>query len=402
MNRKQLIKETFEKGQGVFRLMPNFVPRRFGKPGKRMKLHPDDLFALGIERGSMKERWFTSVIPAINGPLAPKDEGMSYVSVSYDNDEKFTLKEAIDILGTEMIGDELYNEYGTWPMYSKYFDFENPLFHHVHLTFEDAAKVGKLGKPECYFFPKQLNNYDGEFPSTYFGFSPDVTKEEVKERIAKYKQGDTRITELSRAHRIELGTGWYTPAGVIHAPGSYLTYEPQWNSDVNSVQENIVSGEIYPFEMLVENCPEDKKNDLDYIVSLLDWDKNVDPDYRKHYFRPPVIDIENDDYKDTWIAYDNDGYFSAKELVIKPGKSIVLVDPAAYGCIFIQGHGKFSVYDCESPTLLRFGKQSSDEFFVSKKIANEGITITNKSKVEDLVMLRHFAPDNKDYPKVAK
>ena len=60
----------------------------------------------------------------------------------------------------------------------------------------------------------------------------------MRERLLKYGTHDNRITELSRAYRIELGTGWYTPTGVVHAPGSYLTYEPQWNSDVNSVYEN--------------------------------------------------------------------------------------------------------------------------------------------------------------------
>ena len=79
----------------------------------------------------------------------------------------------------------------------------------------------------------------------------------MKERLRHYNEGDTRITELSRAYRAELGTGWYTPAGVIHAPASWLTYEPQWNSDVNSVQENVVSGEIYPRDMMVEECPEE-------------------------------------------------------------------------------------------------------------------------------------------------
>lgn len=80
-----------------------------------------------------------------------------------------------------------------------------------------------------------------------------------------------------------------TPPGVIHAPGSYLTHEPQWNSDVNSVFENIVSDEIYPYEFLVENCPEDKKRDLDYVMGLLDWEKNIDPHYRKNYFRSPGL-----------------------------------------------------------------------------------------------------------------
>lgn len=398
MANQSLIEKVFEEGGGIFRLNPTFVPRRFGKAGHRLKLHPDDYYALGIERGSIKERWFSSTIPANNGPLAAPDEGMSYVAVSYETDEKFTLKEAIDTMGEKIVGKELMKKYGGWPMYSKFFDFENPLFHHVHLTFEDAARVGKLGKPECYYFPRQLNNYQGECGATYFGFDPDTDPEEVKRRLRNYNEDDTRITELSRAYRVQLGTGWYTPAGVIHAPASYLTYEPQWNSDVNSVQENVVSGEIYPRDMLVEECPDDKKDDIDYIFGLLDWEKNTDPHYKQNYFRPPVTASETEQYIEKWVTYAND-YVAAKELTIYPGQTVTKKDGAAYGCIFIQGHGKMGVYDAEAVTLLRFGQQSSDEFFVSEGTAKEGVVITNESKVEPLVLLKHFGPNHPDVPK---
>ena len=388
---EQVIRDTFEKGEGILRLFPAFVPRQFGKAGHRLKLHPDDYFAFGMARGSITERWFASTIAAQNGPLAKADEGMAYVCVDYDSDVKFSLRNAVKVLGAELVGDELMEEFGGWPMYSKYFDNENPLFHHLHLTFEDAARVGKLGKPECYYFPKQLNNYFGEANYTYFGFDPDVTKEEIRERIAHFADDDTRITDLSRAYRIELGTGWYTPAGVIHAPASVLTYEPQWNSDVNSVYENIVSGEVYPPRMLDEELPEDKKS-VDDVIALMDWEKNVDPHYRKHYFRRPITEVETDAYISKWIVYANPR-IAAKELTVYPGQTAVIKDGAAYGCIFTQGHGKFGVYDAEAPMLLHFGQQSSDEFFVSEKAAKEGVTITNLSKVEPLVVLKHFGPN---------
>lgn len=255
----------------------------------------------------------------MNGPLAPADEGMSYV-LPFDGNTagKFTLREAVDVLGRDLVGDELMTRYGGWPMYSKFFDYEVPLFHHLHLGFDAAAAVRRLGKPEAYYFPPEMNNYAGTFPATYFGFDPDVSKEEVMERLMMYEKGDNRITELSRAYRIQLGTGWYTPPGVIHAPGSYLTYEPQWNSDVNSVYENIASGEVYDYDFLVENCPEDKKRNLEYVMSLLDWEKNVDPHYRKHYFRPPVACPNSDGrYAEKWVAYAND-YIAAKELTVQP------------------------------------------------------------------------------------
>lgn len=267
------------------------------------------------------------------------------------------------------------------------------------MGFDAAAAVRRLGKPEAYYFPPEMNNYAGTFPATYFGFDPDVSKEEVMERLMMYEKGDNRITELSRAYRIQLGTGWYTPPGVIHAPGSYLTYEPQWNSDVNSVYENIASGEVYDYDFLVENCPEDKKRNLEYVMSLLDWEKNVDPHYRKHYFRPPVACPNSDGrYAEKWVAYAND-YIAAKELTVQPGQKVVVSDGAAYGCIIIQGHGRFGAYDAEASVMLRFGQPSNDEFFVSEAAAKQGVVIENRSRFQPMVILKHFGPNHPDMPR---
>jgi hypothetical protein len=235
--------------------------------------------------------------------------------------------------------------------------------------------------------------------ATYFGYDPDTTPEQVKQRLRDYDKGDNRITELSRAYRIELGTGWYSPAGVIHAPGSVLTFELNWNGDVNSVHENVVSGEIFPRSFLNGECPEDKKDDIDYIFSLMDWEKNTDPHYKKHFSRRPIVINANSDYEEKWISYANDGYFSAKELTVFPGKTVTLKEPVVHGIILTQGHGKLGPHICESPTMLRFGQQSADEFYVSEEAAKKGITITNQSPVEPLVLLKSFGPNHPEAPK---
>ncbi len=58
-----------------------------------------------------------------------------------------------------------------------------------------------------------------------------------------------------------------------------------------------------------------------------------------------------------------------------------------------RGMENLVFYDAEAPTLLHFGQQSSDEFFVSEQASVKGITITNTSKVEPLVVLKHFGPN---------
>jgi len=37
-----------------------------------------------------------------------------------------------------------------------------------------------------------------------------------------------------------------------------------------------------------------------------------------------------------------------------------------------------------------------DEYFVTEKTAKEGVTITNPSTTDPIVMLKHFGPDNPD------
>ena len=61
-----LLKGALEKNKGVFRLFPNWIPRIFSVPGKRLKLYPNDYYAFGFYRGGITERWFASTIKADN------------------------------------------------------------------------------------------------------------------------------------------------------------------------------------------------------------------------------------------------------------------------------------------------------------------------------------------------
>ncbi|MCC8116861.1 MAG: hypothetical protein LIP18_06880, partial [Planctomycetes bacterium] len=100
-----------------------------------------------------------------------------------------------------------------------------------------------------------------------------------------------------------------------------------------------------------------------------------------------------DDYSESWITYRNP-YFAAKETVVPPGRSAVIRDEAAYGCIFVQGYGTFGEFDdAETPQLVRHNQLSGDEYFVSENAAKAGVRVTNKSRFEDMVILRHFGPN---------
>jgi len=228
----------------------------------------------------------------------------------------------------------------------------------------------------------------------------DTDPEDVKDCIRNYDKFDTRITELSRAYRIKLGTGWYTPAGVIHAPGSVLTYEPQWNSDVNTIMENVTMDEVNGHNLLTDCCPEDKKDDVDYLFSQIDWEQSTEVHYKEKYFREPKeIPSTQKGLVEKWVAYANE-FVAAKEVVVAPGTKIILKDEACYCAVLTQGYGKLGEYDCEVAVMLRYDQASGDEFFVSEKAAKDGVVIENKSKYENLVILQNFANNNEAVPKI--
>ena len=56
MDKAARIRKAFADGDGVIRMVPNFVPRSFNQPGRRLKLHPDDYYAKGMDRGAITER----------------------------------------------------------------------------------------------------------------------------------------------------------------------------------------------------------------------------------------------------------------------------------------------------------------------------------------------------------
>ena len=286
-------------------------------------------------------------------------------------------------------------------MFSKFFDNKGPLPHHIHHRDEHAMRVGAAGKPEMYFFPSQCNDHGGTFPFTFFGLNPGTEKEEVKKCLESFTKGDNRLLDLSQAYKITLDTGWDVPPGVLHAPASLCTYEPQFASDVYAMYQSVLyGGECVSEDLLWKNCPEEELGNYDYLMDVIDWEKNVDPNFKKNRFMKPIAIRSDEDCTEEWICYKCD-LVSAKRLTVHPGKTVVIRDGAAYGMIAVEGRGRIGKWELETPTLIRYGELTNDEFFISERAATAGVTITNTSKNEPLVILKHFA-ENSELDKFRK
>lgn len=397
---KSILERALDAGQGLLRLTPTWVPRSFLHPGRRIKLHPDDLYSFGADRGGIDERWFGSTTEAANEGRV-WHEGLSFCSFE---GKTFLLRDAVAEQGDRLIGKSIFSKYNRWPVYSKFFDNMGPIPHHMHQSAKDAALVGQEGKPESYYFPPQYNNVDNNFCYTFMGLEPGTTKDQLRKCLENWNRGDNGILDLSKAYRLERGTGWLIPPGVLHAPGSLCTYEPQWGSDVFGMFQSIVEGRYVPWSLLVKDMPVDKHHDLDFIIGQLDWEKNVDTHFKDNNYIEPIVDeaCSGDGYTDKWIVYgtvDGQQLFSAKELTIQPGVECTLKDPGSSSWITVQGKGRMGKLALQTPAMIRFGEETEDEVFISHEAANAGVQIENTGS-EPLVGLRYFGPDvHKNLPK---
>jgi hypothetical protein len=241
-----------------------------------------------------------------------------------------------------------------------------------------------------------MNNHGGEFPFTFFGLNPETTKEQVREALAGFTAGDNNILALAMAYKLELDTGWDVPAGVLHAPGSLCTYEPQFASDVFAMYQSVLyGGHSVSEDLLWKNCPEEELGNIDYLIEVIDWELNTDPNFHKNRFMAPaprfaMCEMEEKGCVEEWICY-KCPEAGAKRLTVRPGKTVCVKDSVAYGIICLQGYGRFGVWPLETPALIRFGQLTNDEYFVTEAAAKAGVTITNSSSDEDLVIFQHFA-----------
>jgi hypothetical protein len=170
--------------------------------------------------------------------------------------------------------------------------------------------------------------------------------------------------------------------------------------------QSLVEGREVPWALLVKDMPREKHRDLDWIVDQIDWEANVDPNFKaNHYLEPiPVADTSKNGWIDKWIVYGKvrgEQFFSARELTVQPGVKCTIKDRGASSIIVVQGEGRLNKLRLSSPKMIGFYDLTEDEVFIAEPAARAGVTFENTSATEPLVVLRYFGPEvNPDAPEL--
>jgi hypothetical protein len=169
---KKIVEKELEKNNGILYLKACWIARTFIPPGKRLGLKEEE-YDMG-KRGYVTERWIGSETEADN-PLGPDNEGFSYINIEGEN---ITLKDAVRVLGSEIMGEKYAVNHKSLGRLTKIYDFETRIHYHLHLMQKDADLVGKVAKEEAYYFLEDVDM--GKHPETFFGVHPYIVDQNLQ------------------------------------------------------------------------------------------------------------------------------------------------------------------------------------------------------------------------------
>lgn len=337
------------------------------------------------------ELWIMSTVEAEN-PIKVPGEGITNILLG---DSRVPLTHI-----EEVAGDFVFGQYSNkWPL-TKILDIGGekvktsfgtqevpPIPAHVHAGTISSGKVQRPGKHEAYFFPPlDVNPYHKEvMAKTRIGLKPETTKEEVKNKLKEFGQSDSMF-ELLNEFEIEPMTGWSVPAGILHAPGPYLTFEIQLPQD----DYNLASWRLG--ERLSEPERQDRyqkfvlrglKNEDEYIDLLLDWQATTHKDFKNKYFHKPDI-IENGSWGRRMQIFFDTFYGEAWEIL--PGQTM-----------------KASLKNVPIAGVIWSGQANINGNHLSQKGLNEFLSIPNTNLIVsnpgDITLMIYTVEPIKNYPK---
>lgn len=388
------VERALADGGGILRLEPAWVAREWLPPGHRLGL-PEESLDVG-ERGFICERWLGSTTHADNR-VGPDDEGLSYLAL--DDGARVTLRDAVRWIPEAIMGADYAASHDGLGRLAKIFDFAARVPFHLHPRQQHASLVGRHQKDEAYWYPEGIDM--GPHPESFLGLHPSLAEPGNHERLLPYliEWDSDRILEQSRAYFQVAEHGFHIQSGLLHAPGTALTFELQEDSDVLLMFQALNAGKIVSRDLMFKDVrPADREQQGErFLLETVDWEANCDPGfYENHHLGPRLIEASvQPGGREHWIYYDTPK-FSGKKLTVRPGERYASVERGVYNFLVWRGKGTFDglVVDSTDPSL--------DEFLVTHDRALRPIDIVNTSS-EDMVIIKFFGPDvNPDVPMIAR
>jgi len=393
--KRELLEKALAEHNGILRCDPAWVARDFLPPGKRLGLSEEE-YDVG-ERGYICERWIVSETKADNR-VGPPDEGLSYINIG-DGAEKLLLTEALEVGGDLILSAEYAATHGsTLGRLSKLYDFADRIPYHIHQMKDDAAKVGANPKEEAYYFPGGLDM--GAHPETFFGVHPWIVEQnKQKEVLLPYlvDWDSDLILQHAWAELLMPGDGFHIPAGILHAPGTALTFELQENSDVFAMLQAKVAGKIIPKDLLFKDVTDEDREKYGEAIILeqVNWELSGDRYFYEHRHLGQRLDEETEQEggEEYWIFY-NTPKFCGKRTLVEPGGTFTATESGVYSVLVWQGSGTFDGLP------IKGGEFGLDELLVTHDRATKPHDIVNDG-TETLELFRFFGPDiHPDCPRI--
>lgn len=215
----------------------------------------------------------------------------------------------------ELFGDKVKN-FDKFPILIKLIDASGDLSVQVHPSDEYALKnEDSLGKTEMWYIAEAEPG-----ASIYYGFSRDVTKEEVERALA-----DNTVTELLNKVAVKKGDAFFVPSGTVHALLHGVT--------VIEVQESSnLTYRVYDYDRRDKNG---NRREL-HVQKALDVMTRT---------KAPVIEALSAKVREdgtTVKKLASCPYFTVKEVKIRGGEYLIYTGESFVTFTVAEGSGKFA------------------------------------------------------------
>lgn len=385
------LRAAIAEHDGILPLDAALVARDWIAAGRRLGL-PESMVDVG-ERGEISERWLASTTKADNR-VGPDDEGISYVRTSAG--DRWDLREVLRLVPQEVLGAEYAREHQGLGRLAKIYDFATRIPMHIHPPQSQADKVGLRSKDEASYFPAGVDR--GAHPESFFGLIPTDDIEGLRSRMLELLvEWDTdEILSLSPAYLDVPEAGFYTPSGVLHAPGTALTIEIQEDSDTLAMLQGINSGRPVRKDLLFKDVSEHERlaRGEAALLEWIDWAENLDAHFfERHRILPRRI-VAEAGAEESWILYGSQK-FSGKRLSLEPGASFTSQENGVFSLLVWRGEGRIAGRPVRANSL------SDDELLVVHDRAVQPMVYENTG-TEPMIVIKFFGPGiNPDSPSAA-